>query len=41
LGCLENFLIKLITDNIVNFNELIKWNFLWKKQKGREGNGNA
>ena len=24
LGCLENFLIKLITDNIVNFNELIK-----------------
>jgi serine/threonine protein kinase len=24
LGCLENFLIKLITDNIANFNELIK-----------------
>ena len=24
LGCLENFLIKLITDGIANFNELIK-----------------
>ena len=24
LGCLENFLIKMITDNISNFNELIK-----------------
>ena len=24
LGCLENFLIKLITDNIASFNELIK-----------------
>lgn len=24
LGCLENFLVKLITDNIPNFNELIK-----------------
>ena len=40
LGCLENFLIKLITDNITNFNELVKQNFLLNKKNNGQGEKN-